>query len=185
MSLVRGSSIFFCFFNHCAFLSYEIFIYLYIFLDRGKRREKERKRNITVREKHRWVASRMRPDRGQSHTQDMCPDQELNRWPFALQDGTQPSHTGQGTTAYVEIPSFNQAPCEMSLFIILVFFSLNVALLNKESYTFWVCLLGTQSWRFSLLSLAWCINTYSGVKFIKMHLSSHTTEDAHTDPLLG
>ena len=39
-------------------------VYIYLFLERGEAREKERKRNISVREKHRSVASHMPPTGG-------------------------------------------------------------------------------------------------------------------------
>ena len=49
-------------------------LFIHLFLDRGERREKERERNISVREKHQPVASCMRPD------------WESNGRLFALQD---------------------------------------------------------------------------------------------------
>ena len=36
--------------------------FISLFLDRGKRREKEKERNIDVREKHQLVASHMNPN---------------------------------------------------------------------------------------------------------------------------
>ena len=61
---------------------------IYLFLERREGREKERERNIDVREKHWSVASRLRtrPD-----NPGMCSDGESNRWPLTLWNDTQPT----------------------------------------------------------------------------------------------
>ena len=53
--------------------------------------EKERERNVYVREKHQSVAPRTMPNWDRTHNPSMCPDQESNQWPLALQDDTQPA----------------------------------------------------------------------------------------------
>ena len=52
-----------------------MFIYLF---EGGERRERERKRNIEVREKHRLVASCTHLDWGLDYNPGTCPDWELN-----------------------------------------------------------------------------------------------------------
>ena len=67
------------------FVLFCVRFYLFIFRE-GEGKEKERGRNISVREKHQSVAS-------QRH-----PDWELNRWPFALWNDaqlTEPHWSGQ------------------------------------------------------------------------------------------
>ena len=53
-------------------------------LEGGEGREKERGRNIHVREKHWLVASRTLPDWDQICNPGTCPEWELNPWPFHL-----------------------------------------------------------------------------------------------------
>ena len=65
------------------------FNFIYLFLERGEGREKERERNIDVREKHQLLAPRMCPNQDWTPKLGMCPDQELNWWPLALQNNTQ------------------------------------------------------------------------------------------------
>ena len=75
----------------------------YLCIFRGKRREKERERNINVWEIHRSVASPTAPtgDLAPQPTcplvgsQGTCPDWETNRWRFSLQVGTQSSELHQ------------------------------------------------------------------------------------------
>ena len=56
---------------------------LFIFRERGEEGERER-------EKHQCVVASHRPPTGDpAHNPGMCPDWELNRQPFGLQDGTQ------------------------------------------------------------------------------------------------
>ena len=57
--------------------------FIYLFLERGEGREEERERNINVGEKHGSDASRLL-ERTQPHNLGMCPDEELNWWPFSL-----------------------------------------------------------------------------------------------------
>ena len=52
--------------------------------------EKERERNIDVLEKHWLVASHASQTRDLTCNPDMCPDWELNQWPFALWYDAQP-----------------------------------------------------------------------------------------------
>ena len=66
-----------------------------LFLERGKRREKERGRNINVREKHPTIASRMPPTGDQTHNLGTCPDRELNPGHFAVWDDAQPTEAHQ------------------------------------------------------------------------------------------
>ena len=74
----------------------------YLFLERGKRSEKQRERNIHVWEKHPSAASPTPSTGDLAHNPGMCshPDQELNWRSFSLAHGTRPnplSHTGPGT----------------------------------------------------------------------------------------
>ena len=70
--------------------SYEDFIYL--FLERGREGEREE-------EKHQCVAVSCTPPTGDlAHNQGMCPDWELNWWPFGSQvcaQSTEPHQPGQ------------------------------------------------------------------------------------------
>lgn len=47
-----------------------------------------------------WFRARER-ERDQTHNLDICPVQELNRWPFCAQDNIQPRHTGQGSPGLI------------------------------------------------------------------------------------
>ena len=61
---------------------------LFLFRERGKR-EKERERNIDVRETHQLVAP-CRPQTGDpAHNPGIGPDHKLNQQPFRPQAGTQ------------------------------------------------------------------------------------------------
>ena len=60
--------------------------YLFIFREKGK--EKERKRNINVREIHQLVASYMPTAGDLAHNPGMYPDWESNWLPFGSQVGT-------------------------------------------------------------------------------------------------
>ena len=51
---------------------------IYLFLERGEKREKEREKNINVREIHRLVASHMPPTGGLAGNPGMCPDWDSN-----------------------------------------------------------------------------------------------------------
>ena len=64
-------------------------------LERGEGREKEKERNIDVKEKHSSVASHTHPDRDQAQNPGMCPDWELNQRPFGLCDDAQPTKPPQ------------------------------------------------------------------------------------------
>ena len=62
---------------------------LYIsFLERGEGRDKDRERNINVREKHRSVSSLMRPTQGLNPQLGMFPDRESNWVTSTLQNDT-------------------------------------------------------------------------------------------------
>ena len=78
-------------------LNYSFFLkdFIYLFLERGKRREKERERNIDLREKHQSVASRRPPAGDLAHNPGMCPDWESNQRPFSSQAGTQSTEPQQ------------------------------------------------------------------------------------------
>ena len=59
--------------------------------------EKQRERNIDVREKHQCERETligclsMCPYQGHTHNTDMCPEWESDQPPFALQDDAQPT----------------------------------------------------------------------------------------------
>ena len=78
--------------------------YLFIFRERGGR-EKERERNINVWEKDQLVASCTPPTGDLAHNPGMCPDWELNQWPFGLQANTQSTQPYQ--SGLKEIYFFN------------------------------------------------------------------------------
>ena len=81
------------------FLSW--FFIFYLFLERGKRRKKERERNIHAWEKHLLVASRMPLPGDLAHNPGMCPDQEPNRWPLVCwTTPNSPSYTSQGICGF-------------------------------------------------------------------------------------
>ena len=67
--------------------SFILFIYLFIFRERG--REGDRETNTDVWEKHWSVASCMPPTGDLACNPGMCPDWELNWWPFGPQASTQ------------------------------------------------------------------------------------------------
>ena len=78
-----------------------IFFFLLImfcvfFLEKWEGEEREKARNINMREEHWLVAFQMYPDWDQTHNLGMCPDWESNLWPIGSQDDAQPSHTSQG-----------------------------------------------------------------------------------------
>ena len=64
----------------------------YLFLETGKGREKERERNIYVREKHDRCMS---PAGDLAHNSGMCPDWELSQQPLSSQAGTQSTEPHQ------------------------------------------------------------------------------------------
>ena len=76
--------------NYCCFK--KIF---YLFLETGGGREKERKRNTDVREKHWSVASLLCTDQGLSLQPRCVPQLESNQWPFGLQDDAEPRESHQ------------------------------------------------------------------------------------------
>ena len=69
----------------------KIFLKIIIYLpsERGEGREKERGRNIGMWEICQSVASCMSPSGDLTCTPGMCPDWELNWWPFGSQASTQ------------------------------------------------------------------------------------------------
>ena len=69
--------------------------FIYLFLEIGEGKEKEREGNIDVREIHQLVASCMPLIQDLAHNPGMCPDWELNQWPFSLQAGTQSTEPHQ------------------------------------------------------------------------------------------
>ena len=69
-------------------LHYSFFKTLFIF--RGGRTEKDRERNAEVRDQSPLVHA---PTGDQTQNPGMCPDQEWNQQPLALQDNTQPPQT--------------------------------------------------------------------------------------------
>ena len=78
------------------------------FRERGKKGERERERNINMRQKHQPVASGTHPDRDQTCNLDMCPAQESNPPPFVLwTDAPTNWATGQGSTQGLLITMIN------------------------------------------------------------------------------
>ena len=75
-----------------------LFIY---FLERGEGREKEKERNINVREIHQSVASHTCPAGGPSCDPGRWPDWELNWQPFGSQAGAQSSEPYQPGLKYI------------------------------------------------------------------------------------
>ena len=63
--------------------------YIYLFSERGEGREKEKERNIDVQEIHLSVAFHTPPAGVLALNPGMCPDWELNLWPFTSQASTQ------------------------------------------------------------------------------------------------
>ena len=55
-------------------------LFIFLLLERGEEREKERERNINV-----WLPLTCPPTEVLDCNPGMCPDWELNRWPFASQ----------------------------------------------------------------------------------------------------
>ena len=58
---------------------------IYLFLERGEVGEKQRERNINMREKHGLFASCMCPDWDLTHNPGMCPDQESTSDFFSME----------------------------------------------------------------------------------------------------
>ena len=74
---------------------------LYLFTFRARGREGEREGNTNVWEIRSSVARHTPPTWGLAHNPGLCPDWELNRWPFGLQAIPNPlSHTSQGCFAF-------------------------------------------------------------------------------------
>ena len=67
----------------------------YSFSEGGERRERLRERNIDGREKHGSIASHMPPRWDLARNPRLCPDWELNLWPFGLQNDAQSTETHQ------------------------------------------------------------------------------------------
>ena len=89
------SSAFWILFSSCSFFFKILFIFI---LERGGGQEKEKERNIDMREIHQLVAS-CTPSTGDlACTPGMCPDWELNRQTFGSQALNPLSHTSQGCT---------------------------------------------------------------------------------------
>ena len=70
-------------------------IFIYLFLDRGEGMEKDRERNITV------GCLSCDPQWGRGLNPGMCPDWELNQWPFSSQASVNPlSHISKGSKGF-------------------------------------------------------------------------------------
>ena len=69
--------------------------FIYLFLQREEGREKERERNIDVREICQLVASRAPPNGDLAHNPGMCPDWESNHQTFGPRAGTQSTEPHQ------------------------------------------------------------------------------------------
>ena len=81
------------------FLSYVgtfFFLRFHLFIFREMGREREREKNIDVRENHWSVASHMHPDQARTHNPGLYPNWESNWRLFCFAMGSQASHTGQG-----------------------------------------------------------------------------------------
>ena len=81
----KGSSVLIAFLNNFGYFLKKI---LFIFRE-GKRGWK-RESNIDACETHQLVASPTPATGNLAHNPDLCPDQELNQWPFSLRDDAQP-----------------------------------------------------------------------------------------------
>ena len=84
-------------FKSCPVGPNEIFFsyFTYLFLERGEGKEKERERNIDMREIHQSVASHPPPTGALAHNPGMCPDWELNQLLLSLQAGAQSTEPHQ------------------------------------------------------------------------------------------
>ena len=91
--------------------------YLFIFREIGREGKREG-------EKHQCVgASHMPPTRDQARNPGVCPDQDLNWWPFGLQDSTQPTEPHQpGIYCHFTVRSFDLFFLEDHYFIFIYFF---------------------------------------------------------------
>ena len=69
--------------------------FIYLFLERQEGKEKERERSVDVWEINLLVASCTPPTEDLACNPGMCPDWELNWWPFSLQAGTQSTEPHQ------------------------------------------------------------------------------------------
>ena len=69
----------------------------YLILEKGEGREKERERNIDRLPLARALTW------GQACNPDMCPDLELNWWPFAGWDDAQPTEPQQSGLYYLNL----------------------------------------------------------------------------------
>ena len=82
--------------------------FIHLSSDRGEGREKERERNINV-----WLPL-MSPRGSGPHNPGVCPDQELNWWPFGLQtsaQSTEPHQLGLNESSYFCSPQILSLPC--------------------------------------------------------------------------
>ena len=66
-----------------------------LFLERGKGTEKEKERNINVREKHQSVATCTPPTWDMACNTVLCPNWESNQWPFGLWKDAHPTELHQ------------------------------------------------------------------------------------------
>ena len=81
----------------CILFLFLLFFTFYLFLERGTEGERERRKHWCTRD-NQLVASHMSPTGDMAHNPGMCPDWELNRWPFGLQapaQSTEPHQPGQ------------------------------------------------------------------------------------------
>ena len=69
--------------------------FIYLFLERRERREKVRKRNINVQEKHQSVTSCIPPVKGPACNSGTHPNWDPNQWPFGLWHDTQATEPHQ------------------------------------------------------------------------------------------
>ena len=93
--------------------------FIYLLLERGGGREKDRERNIDVRELHRSVASCTSPTGDLAGNPGMCPDWESNWLPFGSQAGTQSADPHQpGLNLFL----FLCSPSHLQFIVHLVFY---------------------------------------------------------------
>ena len=137
--------------------------YLFIFREREREREAEKRQCV--------VASCVHPTGDLAHNPGMCPDWELNQWPFGLQTGTQstePYQPGPILKFYLLIPFCHFCVISYCLIVLLVMY--HILLLHLSSNFF----IGSWTlWIFSCWVSGFCCLTLKNVEFCFGNLLSH------------